>query len=151
MGGFVDIGELIFLTQAGSRFYLSLIWVLVLGTAGVVVYSEMAGRLAAVSGHTVFKAVQLKLGQRVGWVAAISSVLVTLITVAAELGGMGLIIQLAVGWPFWLCTTLGAVLMVLIVRVLPFRLIENGLGLLGLAMLVFLVAVFLRTAAPGGK
>ena len=50
MGGFVDIGELIFLTQAGSKFSMSLVWVILLGTLGIIVFGEMAGRLAAVSG-----------------------------------------------------------------------------------------------------
>lgn len=144
MGGFVDIGELIFLTQAGSKFYMSLIWVLVLGTAGVILYSEMAGRLSAVSGYTVFKAVQLKLGRPLGWVALVSSVLVTLVTAAAELGGMGLIMQLATGWPFQMCAIIAAGLVLLVVALLPFSVIENGLGMLGLMMLVFLVAVFYK-------
>jgi Mn2+/Fe2+ NRAMP family transporter len=144
MGGFVDIGELIFLTQAGAKFYLSLIWVLVLGTAGVILYSEMAGRLAAVSGVTVFKAVQLKLGRRLGWVALGSSILVTLVTCCAELGGMALLMQLATNWPFWVCAVLAAILVLAVIGVLPFVLIENALGFLGLAMLVFLVAAFFQ-------
>src|SRR4051812_20022493 len=92
-GGFVDIGELIFLTQAGAKFFLSLSWVLVVGTAGIMLYSEMAGRMAAVSGHTVFSAVRLKLGTSLGWLALASSVLVTVVTCTAELGGMALILE----------------------------------------------------------
>jgi manganese transport protein len=147
MGGFVDIGELIFLTQAGSKFVLSLMWVLVLGTAGVIIYSEMAGRLAAVSGFTVFKAAQLKLGQRLGWVALVSSLLVTLVTCAAELGGMALILELVTKWSFWECAICAGVLVVLIVAGLPFSLIENLLGVLGMAMLVFLFAIFYKNGA----
>jgi len=144
MGGFVDIGELIFLTQAGAKFYMSLIWVLVLGTAGVILYSEMAGRLAAVTGYTVFDAVRLKLSRPLGWTALASSVLVTTVTATAELGGMGLLLQLMTNWPFWLCLLLAAALVILIVALLPFSVIENSLGLLGLMMLVFLAAVFYK-------
>jgi len=144
MGGFVDIGELIFLTQAGAKFYMSLIWVLVLGTAGVILYSEMAGRLAAVTGYTVFDAVRLKLSRPLGWTALASSVLVTTVTATAELGGMGLLLQLMTNWPFWLCLLLAAALVTLIVALLPFSVIENSLGLLGLMMLVFLAAVFYK-------
>src|SRR3954467_10797381 len=89
MGGFVDIGELIFLTQAGSKFSMSLIWVIVLGTAGIILYGEMAGRVAAVSGYTVFDAVRQRLSRPVGWITLGSSVLVTIVTATAELGGMG--------------------------------------------------------------
>jgi Mn2+/Fe2+ NRAMP family transporter len=150
MGGFVDIGELIFLTQSGSKFLLSLMWVLVLGSVGVIVYSEMAGRMTAVTGYTVFDAVRIKLGRRLGGVALASSVLVTVITASAEVGGMGLILELATGLPFWLCACIGAVLAILIVAILPFRLIENGLGILGLMMLIFLAAVFFKNGATLG-
>src|SRR5205085_9034849 len=131
MGGFVDIGELIFLTQSGSKFFLSLLWVLVLGTIGIIIYSEMAGRMTAVTGYTVFDAVRLKLGGRIGGLALASSVLVTLVAASAEIGGMGLILELATGLPFWLCACISALLAILIVAILPFRLIENGLGVLG--------------------
>jgi Mn2+/Fe2+ NRAMP family transporter len=150
MGGFVDIGELIFLTQAGAKFYLSLVWVLVLGTAGVILYSEMAGRMAAVSGVTVFKAVQLKLGNRLGWVALGSSVLVTLVTCCAELGGMALIMQLGTTWPLWICASIAAVLVLGLIALLPFVIIENTLGFFGLAMLIFLVAVFFQNGYAVG-
>jgi len=142
MGGFVDIGELIFLTQAGAKFYLSLLLVAIVGTVGIIVYGEMAGRLAAVSGYTAFKAVRLKLGKGVGGVALVSFVLVTLVTCTAELGGMALIMQLVTNWPFWLCAIIAAILVCAIVAIFPFSLIENVLGFFGLAMLVFLVAIF---------
>lgn len=144
MGGFVDIGELIFLTQAGAKFYMSLVWVLVLGTAGVILYSEMAGRLAAVTGITVFDAVRLKLSRPLGWVTLVSSILVVVVTATAELGGMGLLLQLMSGWPFWLCVAIAAALVVAIIALAPFVLIENVLGILGLMMLVFLAAVFFK-------
>jgi manganese transport protein len=151
MGGFVDIGELIFLTQAGAKFYMSLVWVLVLGTAGVILYSEMAGRLAAVTGYAVFDAVRLKLSRPMGWVALVSSVLVTVITATAELGGMALLLELMAGWPFWLCAIIAATLIIAIVALLPFSVIENALGLLGMMMLVFLAAVFYKNGTGAGE
>jgi len=144
MGGFVDIGELIFLTQAGSKFSMSLIWVIVLGTAGIILYGEMAGRVAAVSGYTVFDAVRQRLSRPVGWITLGSSVLVTIVTATAELGGMGLVLQLMTGWPFALCTIAAAVLVTAIIAFLPFVVIENALGILGMTMLVFLFAVFFK-------
>ena len=49
IGGFVDIGDLVFNTQAGATFGFQLLWVVVIGVVGIIVYSEMCGRVAAVS------------------------------------------------------------------------------------------------------
>ena len=48
VGGFVEIGELTFALNAGSQFDYRLLWVVALGTIGIIVYCEMAGRIAAV-------------------------------------------------------------------------------------------------------
>src|SRR3569833_897002 len=146
MGGFVDIGELIILTQAGSKFTKSLIWVIVLGTLGIIIYGEMAGRLAAVTGYTVFDAVRIKLSRPIGWITLISSVLVTLVTTTAEQDSNEKQKQLLSGWPFAWCVVLAAIVVVAIVALLPFVVIENALGVLGMAMLVFLFAVFFKNS-----
>jgi manganese transport protein len=49
MGGFVEIGELVFSVNAGAKFGYSLLWVALVGTVGIIVYGEMAGRIAAVT------------------------------------------------------------------------------------------------------
>ena len=50
IGGFVDIGDLVANATTGARFGFALAWVVLLGVGGIVVYAEMAGRVAAVSG-----------------------------------------------------------------------------------------------------
>ena len=50
MGGFVEIGELTFMMNAGSQFDYQLLWVVLLGVVGIMVYGEIAGRVAAVRG-----------------------------------------------------------------------------------------------------
>jgi hypothetical protein len=50
VGGFVEIGELVFAVDAGAKFGYSLLWVVLLGTVGIIVYGEMSGRIAAVTG-----------------------------------------------------------------------------------------------------
>ena len=37
VGGFVDVSELVFMAQAGSRFQYALVWVVVLATIGMMV------------------------------------------------------------------------------------------------------------------
>ena len=49
IGGFVDIGDLVFNTAAGAKFGYQLLWVVAVGVVGIIVYSEMCGRVAAVS------------------------------------------------------------------------------------------------------
>ena len=51
----------------GSRFGLSLVWVVVVGVLGICVFAEMSGRVAAVSGRATFDLIREPLGPRVGW------------------------------------------------------------------------------------
>ena len=41
IGGFVDIGDLVFNTAAGATFGYQLMWVIPIGVVGIIVYSEM--------------------------------------------------------------------------------------------------------------
>ena len=54
VGGFVDVSELVFMSQAGSRFGYALIWVVILSTIGIMVFGEMSGRVAAIAKQPVF-------------------------------------------------------------------------------------------------
>ena len=69
IGGFVDIGDLVFNTAAGATFGYQLMWVIPIGVVGIIVYSEMCGRVAAVSGKAVFDAVRERTGFTAGLLA----------------------------------------------------------------------------------
>ena len=71
MGGFVEIGELVFSVNAGAKFGFSLLWVVLLGTIGIIVYCEMAGRIAAVTEQPVFYLVR----QGAGYTAALGTLI----------------------------------------------------------------------------
>jgi Mn2+/Fe2+ NRAMP family transporter len=142
LGGFVDIGELVFATDAGARFGYSLLWTIAIGTIGIMVYSEMCGRVAAVKQAPVFEVVRDRLGKRWGLVTLIASNIVNVITCAAEIGGFALVIEYLTGWPFRLDVVLSGVALAVLVAVLPFKWIERFFGLLGLMLLVFGFAVF---------
>lgn len=140
LGGFVDIGELVFMAQAGARFSYSLLWVTVLGTIGIIVYSEMCGRIAAIAKQPVFVVIRQRLGPTLGMITWIASTLVNVITCAAEIGGIALLLKLLLGGaPVWMPLAAAAVMIVLI-GVLPFRWIERVFGVAGLSMIVFFVA-----------
>jgi manganese transport protein len=146
MGGFIDIGELVFLAQAGSQFIYSLLWAILLGTAGIIIYGEMSGRVAAITGLAVFETVREKFPRPIGLIALISSLLVTVVTCAAEIGGLGLVAQLAFGSPYALGVLVAAMLLLPIIFISPFEVLENVFGICGAAMLVFLAAVFFANA-----
>ena len=73
IGGFVDIGDIVFNVQAGSMFGYQLLWVGVVGVGGIMTYAEMCGRVAAVSERAVFDAVRERLGFGVGVVALVAA------------------------------------------------------------------------------
>jgi len=41
LGGFVDLGQIVFTTQAGALFSYQLMWAIVLGTGAIIVYMEI--------------------------------------------------------------------------------------------------------------
>src|ERR1044071_277911 len=88
IGGFVDIGDLVFNVQAGATFGYQLLWGVVVGGIGIIVYSEMCGRVAAISKRPVFDAVRERCGFGLGLGALIASEIVNLMTLAAEVGGV---------------------------------------------------------------
>src|SRR3954466_4870746 len=142
IGGFVDIGDLVTNALVGSRFGLSLAWVVVLGVIGICVFGEMSGRVAAISGRGTFDLVRERLGPRVGLANLAASMAVTLLTYVAESGGIALALQLAssVNNLLWMPVA-GAAVWLVLWRV-RFSLIENVFGILGLALVVFAVAVW---------
>jgi manganese transport protein len=141
VGGFVDISELVFAAKAGSQFGYALIWVFALATVGIIVFSEMSGRVAAVAKQPVFNLMRHRLGLKLGLITLAASIISNLITCAAELGGVALILNYLTGASYPLMAILMAVLFVVSIWVLPFKWIERLYGLLGLFMLVFAVSL----------
>jgi Mn2+/Fe2+ NRAMP family transporter len=145
VGGFVDVSELVFAAQAGSRFGYALIWVFAFSTIGIVVFGEMSGRVAAIAKQPVFNLMRQRLGLQLGLVVLIASVVVNTITCSAEIGGVALVLKLITGWDYRLLAVLSATALVVVIWVLPFKWIERSFGLLGLVMLVFLAACVANT------
>lgn len=139
MGGFVEIGELTFTLNAGTRFGYQLLWVALLGTVGIMVYCEMAGRIAAVKHRPVFSLIRERGGVGAALLTLAAATLVNLLTCAAEVGGVALLWQLLSGWPYRGLVVGALAFFLVVVWVLPFQWIERVFGLGGLLMIVFLV------------
>lgn len=143
IGGFLDAGDLVTNAVVGSRFGMSLAWVVVVGVVGICLFANMSGRVAAVSGRATFEIIRERLGPRVGAANLAASLLVTLLTLTAEVGGMALALQLASSVEPRLWMPVAALAVWLVLWRVKFDVMENVTGLLGLLLVGFAVAVFL--------
>jgi manganese transport protein len=143
IGGFLDIGDLVTNAVVGSRFGLSLAWVVIVGVVGICVFAQMSGRVAAVSGRATFEIIRERLGPRAGLANLGASFLINLLTLTAEIGGIALALQLASSVEPALWIPVAAFAVWLVVWRVKFSVMENVTGLLGLTLIVFAVAVFL--------
>jgi manganese transport protein len=145
LGGFVDLGQIVFTMQAGALFGYGLLWAVLLGTIGIILYMEMCGRIAVVAREPVFSVVRTRLGFPLGLTTLVASNLLNLLTCAAELGGLAILLRLLTGWPEKLLLVGVALTFGLAVFLLKFQWIERIFGVSGLLMIVFAVsAIVLR-------
>ena len=141
LGGFVDIGELVFNSQAGAEFGYQLLWTVPIGVVGIATYAEMCGRVATITKRPVFDVVRQRLGFGPGLVTLIASEAINILVVAAEVGGIALILQLYFAdLPFRVLLLIGATAIVFLVWVLPYEGIERIFGYGGLCLAVYIVA-----------
>jgi len=143
IGGFLDIGDLVTNAVVGSRFGLTLGWVVIVGVVGICLFAQMSGRVAAVSGRATFEIIRERLGPRAGVANLAASFLINLLTLTAEVGGVALALQLASSIQPWLWMPVAALAVWLVVWRVRFSIMENVTGLLGLTLIVFAVALFL--------
>jgi Mn2+/Fe2+ NRAMP family transporter len=140
VGGFLEIGSVTTAAQAGAAFGYKLLWAVLLGTICLIFLVEMSGRFSAVSKHTIVDATRERFGFPFFAIVLLGMVLVAFMVLVAELGGIGLSLQIltGLGFPWW------AVPMSFVVWLLmwkgTFDLIENGVSLLGLVTICFVVA-----------
>ena len=143
IGGFLDIGDLVTNAVVGSRFGLSLAWVVVVGVVGICIFAQMSGRVAAVSGRATFELIRERLGPRAALANLGASFLINLMTLTAEVGGIALALQLASSVHYLLWVPVAAIAVWLVVWRVKFSIMENVAGLVGLTLIGFAVALFL--------
>jgi Mn2+/Fe2+ NRAMP family transporter len=140
IGGFFDIGNLVTGAQAGAQFRFQLLWSLLLGTLMVILLIEMSGRFSAVTKKAIPEAVREHLGMRVWAVPFAVLILLHVLTLAAEIGGIAFALQLVTGVPFaaW-ALPVGALLWLFLWRA-TFDAIEYSTAILGMVALCFVFA-----------
>ncbi|GAB3233565.1 divalent metal cation transporter [Glycomyces halotolerans] len=142
IGGFVDVGDIVANASAGARYGLGLAWVVVLGVIGICAFAEMSGRLVAVSGRPVYDVIRERLGPRMALANLVASFATTLLTLAAQIGGVALVIHLAAGIPHVIVVAPVAIGLWLLIWFVKFERLEQAIGLAGLAVAVFVVAIW---------
>jgi manganese transport protein len=137
IGGFLDIGDLVFTSQAGATYGYSTLWAVPVGVLGIMVFAEMSGRVAAVAGKPNMELVRDRYPRGLSRATLYASLFLTVLTLAAELGGLGFILNyffdVSVGF-FVLIGLAGAAAAAFL---LPFEWIERLFGYMGLALIVF--------------
>jgi Mn2+/Fe2+ NRAMP family transporter len=150
IGGFVDIGDIVANAAIGARYKWALAWVVVVGVTGIVLFAEMAGRVAAVSGRAVFDLVRERLGPRFALANLVGSFFVNLMTLTAEIAGVALALELATDVNYLLWLPVCAFAVWLVIWRVKFETMEDVFGLMGLAMIVLAVTVW-RTNPDWGS
>lgn len=142
IGGFLDAGTISTSGEAGARFGLGLVWVIVLGTIAVILLVEMSGRLAAVSHHTYADAIRERFGFPFFLLPYVTELVAESILLAAEMGGIAIAVSLLTGIDWHRLFPFAALLVWVLAWRGPFKLIENGPALLGLVTLSFVAGIY---------
>jgi Mn2+/Fe2+ NRAMP family transporter len=140
LGGFVDMGELVTCSQAGAQFKFSLLWTVAVGVLGIMVFTEMTGRVAIASGRGLYDVIRERLGFRLGLASLAMATLVNVLTIVIEICGMALVFEIILHVAYLWFVPVMAALVIVVLWYASFTFVENSASMLGLTILVFVVA-----------
>jgi manganese transport protein len=140
IGGFVDIGDLVFNAQAGATLGYSVLWAVPVGVLGIMVFAEMSGRIVAHTKKPNFQLVRERYSPWLSTVTLVASLVLTVLTLAAELGGLGFLLNYFFDVSVGFFVLVGLVVVAAATLLLPFGGIERIFGYTGLALAVYLAA-----------
>jgi Mn2+/Fe2+ NRAMP family transporter len=142
IGGFVEVGSISTAAQAGSEFGFSLLWAIAIATLFLAALTEMAGRIAAVGKRSMVAAVRERFGFHFQIVPLGAELVTDILLLTAELGGAAIAVKMltGIGFQWWIVPTGLAAWLVLWLG--NFSVVEDGVGLLGIVTLSFVVAAW---------
>jgi Mn2+/Fe2+ NRAMP family transporter len=142
IGGFIETGQVATSAQAGAAYGFSLLWAIAIGTVCLIFLVEMSGRFAIASHHTVADGIRERFGSNYFLLTLLIISIVNLLVLASEIGGVTLALQFVSGVSFqwWALPVCFAVWLLLWKG--TFGMIEDGVAILGLVALCFVVGVF---------
>jgi Mn2+/Fe2+ NRAMP family transporter len=142
IGGFVEAGSISTAVQAGAEFGFALLWAIAVATLILAALAEMAGRVAAVSKRSMAAAVRDRFGFHFQIVPLTAEFAIDLLLLTAEIGGAAIAVKMLTGIGFqWWILPIGIVIWSLL-WLGNFSVIEDGVGLLGIITLSFVVAAW---------
>jgi Mn2+/Fe2+ NRAMP family transporter len=148
IGGFVEVGSISTAAQAGAEFDFQLLWAVAIAALILAMLAEMSGRLAIVSKRTVAGAIRERFGIHFQFLLLGAEVLLDSLLMAAEIGGAAIALTLVTGIGFqWWTLPLGASIWI-VLWTARFAVIEDGLGILGLVTVAFVVAAWQMHPEP---
>src|SRR5215217_769574 len=139
IGGFLEAGSIATAALAGAPFGFQLAWANALWTLCLLVLVEMAGRMAAVSHHTIVDAVRERFGFGYFVLPLVVTFLVSYLVLASEIGGVSMALQLATGIEFQWWAMPVAFVTWLILWKGTFGVIEKSTAIFGLVTVAFIV------------
>ena len=141
IGGFLDTGGVITAVSAGARFKYALVWTVVFGLIGFAVFAEISGRVAVASAQPTYEVIRARLGPRLGAIPLIANVLVHVLTLAVDVVGMALALQLLTGVGYRLWVPVVAIALGVALWALSFTRVDTAAALVGLTMFVMVAAM----------
>jgi manganese transport protein len=140
IGGFVDIGDLVFNAQAGASIGTPALWAIPVGVLGIMIFAEMSGRIVAISKKPNFVLVKERYGRRLSTFTLVASLVLTVLTLGAELGGLGFVLNYLFDVSVNVFVLVALVVVAAAIYFLPFGGLERVFGYIGLALLVYVAA-----------
>jgi Mn2+/Fe2+ NRAMP family transporter len=142
IGGFLEVGSIATSADGGASFRFQLIWALVVATICLIFLTEMSGRLAAVSKHSLADAVREEFGFKFTILPRALELIVNFMVLTAELGGVCMALKLVTGWPIRVFAIPVTLIAWLLIWAGTLKIIENGTSMLGFAAVCFAVAAW---------
>src|SRR4029079_12673847 len=127
---------------AGAAFGVQMLWVLAIGTLCVMFLTEMSGRLSCVSHHSLVDAVRERCGFRYFSFLLMGELIVDLLVLAAEIGGVAVGLHLVTGIDYRWFVPIVAFALWLLIWLGTCSIVQNGTSLLGLITLAFVVGMW---------
>jgi Mn2+/Fe2+ NRAMP family transporter len=142
LGGFVEVGSISTSAQAGAEFGFALLWAIAAAALLLAMLAEMAGRVATVGRRSLVAAIRERFGVHFQIIPLGAELATDFLLLTAELGGAAIAIQLltGVGFQWWILPI--AAIVWLLLWFGSFSVIEDGVGMLGMITLAFVVAAY---------
>ncbi len=121
-----DAGGVTTYTSVGARYGYSMLWLLLLSTAGLVVIQEMCARMGAVTGKGLSDLIREKYGVRWTFVAMLALLVANGTNVAAEYAGIAASLAL-IGVPSTVSVPIAGVAIWVLVVFFSYKVVERAL------------------------